>query len=72
MRTISTEQLPFEREEVPVDEAIERFRTMGQDYKVELLSDLKERGTTRIASREDADVDPERLHGQSLPYRGLH
>jgi threonyl-tRNA synthetase len=30
----------FERTEVPADEAIERFRSEGQDYKVELIEDL--------------------------------
>jgi threonyl-tRNA synthetase len=31
---------PFLREEVPVGEAIERYREQGQDYKVELIEDL--------------------------------
>jgi threonyl-tRNA synthetase len=31
---------PFEREDVSVDEALERFRGEGQDYKVELIEDL--------------------------------
>jgi threonyl-tRNA synthetase len=31
---------PFVREEVSVVEALERFRTEGQDYKVELIEDL--------------------------------
>src|SRR5919197_6673353 len=31
---------PFEREDVPVDDALERFRAEGQDYKVELIEDL--------------------------------
>jgi threonyl-tRNA synthetase len=31
---------PFERSEVPVEEAIERFKAEGQDYKVELIEDL--------------------------------
>ena len=31
---------PFERTDVPVDEALERFRAEGQDYKVELIDDL--------------------------------
>jgi threonyl-tRNA synthetase len=31
---------PFERSEVSVAEAIERFRAEGQDYKVELIEDL--------------------------------
>jgi threonyl-tRNA synthetase len=30
----------FEREDVPVAEALERFREEGQDYKVELIEDL--------------------------------
>ncbi|MEA2362686.1 MAG: threonyl-tRNA synthetase [Thermoleophilaceae bacterium] len=30
----------FERTDVPVEEAIERFRAEGQDYKVELIEDL--------------------------------
>ena len=30
----------FERSEVPVEEAIERFKAEGQDYKVELIEDL--------------------------------
>jgi threonyl-tRNA synthetase len=31
---------PFDREDVPVAEALERFRAEGQDYKVELIEDL--------------------------------
>jgi threonyl-tRNA synthetase len=31
---------PFVREDVPVAEALERFRGEGQDYKVELIEDL--------------------------------
>jgi len=31
---------PFERQDVPVAEALERFRSEGQDYKVELIEDL--------------------------------
>jgi threonyl-tRNA synthetase len=31
---------PFTREDVPVGEALERFRGEGQDYKVELIEDL--------------------------------
>jgi len=69
MRKIVAESHPFEREEVSIDEAIERFRSLGQDYKVELLTDLKERGTTRISTnREDVDVDPSNTAIASL-YR---
>ncbi|MFL5822465.1 MAG: threonine--tRNA ligase [Solirubrobacteraceae bacterium] len=31
---------PFVREDVPVQEALERFRAEGQDYKVKLIEDL--------------------------------
>jgi threonyl-tRNA synthetase len=31
---------PFERRELPAKEAIEHFRSQGQDYKVELIEDL--------------------------------
>jgi threonyl-tRNA synthetase len=31
---------PFERSDVTIDEALERFRAEGQDYKVELIEDL--------------------------------
>jgi threonyl-tRNA synthetase len=31
---------PFERTELPAQEAVERFRSEGQDYKVELIEDL--------------------------------
>ena len=32
---------PFEREDVPVEEALERFRGENQPYKVELIEDLR-------------------------------
>jgi threonyl-tRNA synthetase len=31
---------PFERSDLPVADAVERFRSEGQDYKVELIEDL--------------------------------
>jgi threonyl-tRNA synthetase len=40
----------FERSEVPVEEAIERFKGEGQDYKVELIEDLvRDQGTTTVS-----------------------
>ena len=70
MRSIVNAALAFEREELPIDDAIGRFRSMGQDYKVELLADLKERGTTRVDSREDVDVDPANVSSASLYHTG--
>jgi threonyl-tRNA synthetase len=41
---------PFERRELPADEAIEYFRDQGQDYKVELIEDLvREQGAERVS-----------------------
>jgi threonyl-tRNA synthetase len=41
---------PFERRELPTDEAIAYFRDQGQDYKVELIEDLaREDGATTVS-----------------------
>ncbi len=40
----------FERTDVPVPEALERFRAEGQDYKVELIEDLaRDRGVETVS-----------------------
>jgi len=43
-----SQNLEFERSEMKIDEAIKYFKKLGQDYKVELLKDLKSKGTTRV------------------------
>lgn len=70
MKKIFKENPTFEREEMPIDEAIEKFRAMGQEYKVELLTDLKERGTTAVSKEESADVDPENVSTVSVYTTG--
>ena len=40
MRTHIEADEPFERRELPVEEAVEKFRDEGQPYKVELIEDL--------------------------------
>lgn len=50
------QNLVFERQEMPIDEAISLFEKMGQDYKVSLLKDLKEKGTTKMSEEELQDV----------------
>jgi threonyl-tRNA synthetase len=45
--------LSFEKEEMPVDEAIKFFKKAKQDYKVELLQDLKKHGTTNLKDIEE-------------------
>lgn len=46
MRRIIEENQPFDRFELPVDQAIDWARETGQPYKEELLNDLKRAGTT--------------------------
>ncbi len=46
---IVAEDSPFERREVPIDEAIERFQAMGETFKVEIIEDLKAKGETKVS-----------------------
>ena len=48
---------PFVREEMPIDAAIALFEKTGQKYKVELLKDLKTKGTTAVKEDEAGDID---------------
>ena len=56
MRRKVSEKQTFERTEMPIDDAINRFAGMNQDFKVELLNDLKSRGTTAVADLEDENL----------------
>jgi threonyl-tRNA synthetase len=50
MRTHIAADEPFERRDIPAGEAIELFRSQGQDYKVELIEDLvREEGTETVS-----------------------
>ena len=61
MRRKISEKLQFERTEIPIADAVERFGGMNQDFKVELLNDLRTRGTTGVA-----DLGDENLVGPSV------
>lgn len=56
MKAIIKADQPFERVELPVDEAIKLFSDKKQNYKVELLKDLQKFGTTSAK-----DIDREQL-----------
>jgi threonyl-tRNA synthetase len=49
MREMRKAKLPYVRREIGVDEAISYMSEAGQPFKVELLSLLKEKGTTAVA-----------------------
>src|SRR5665213_228732 len=54
MRKVIDSNVPFERSEKPIDEAIKWAQEAGQPYKEELLNDLKRAGTT-VAKDLNAD-----------------
>jgi threonyl-tRNA synthetase len=56
MREVIRKDYPFERFELPIEEAIAKVKAAGQDYKVDLLNDLKQHGTTNLK-----DIDPATL-----------
>lgn len=49
-------KLKFERKEMGIDEAINYFQKLNQDFKVNLLNDLKEKGTTKMSTEEMQDL----------------
>lgn len=61
MKKIQKQNPAFTREELPIDEAIALFKELGQTYKVELLTDLKTKGTTKVSAEEAQDVDPQNV-----------
>jgi threonyl-tRNA synthetase len=66
MRQKVSQGLAFDRTEISTDEAIGLFGGMQQDFKVELLRDLKTRGTTAAAELEDANLVGESVTEVSL------
>lgn len=66
---IVAEDSPFERTEVPVDEAIALFQEMGEAFKVEIIEDLKKEGAEKVSLYRHAGwVDL--CRGPHLPSTG--
>jgi threonyl-tRNA synthetase len=70
MRQKVSQGLSFDRSEISTDEAISVFNGMHQDFKVELLRDLKTRGTTAVAELDDANLVGESVSEVSLYKTG--
>ena len=51
MRKLISANLPFKRQELKIDDAIQLFKKIKQPYKLELLKDIKTKGTTKIDSQ---------------------
>jgi len=45
----------FERDEIEIDQAIELFKKAKQDYKVELIEDLKKEGENKVSLYKSGD-----------------
>ncbi len=56
MDKMISQNLEFVKENWPINDAIEYFKNNHQDYKVELLNDLKQKGTTAVADSGDQDM----------------
>jgi threonyl-tRNA synthetase len=70
MREKVKQNLPFERSMMAIDAATDMFRNLSQDFKVELLHDLKTRGTTAVADLDDPNLVGGSVHEVSLYKTG--
>jgi threonyl-tRNA synthetase len=56
MRRIKGANLPFERFELPIDEAFGLMEKQGQEFKIDLLRLLRDRGTTAVSEETGDDA----------------
>lgn len=56
MSELISSNVEFRREEMSIDDAIKFFSDQEQEFKVELLHDLKEKGTTKMSKDELQDI----------------
>ncbi len=70
MRELAKRSLDFRREELSLEKAIIFFKERGQEFKVELLTDLKTRGTTKIRAEESQDLNPDKPAVASIYWTG--
>ncbi|MCF6266633.1 MAG: threonine--tRNA ligase [Desulfuromusa sp.] len=67
MAELAKANLPVEREEVSRESAIELFRGMGEDYKVELIQDLGEKNVSLYRQGDFVDL----CRGPHVPRTGM-
>ncbi|AKU90529.1 threonine--tRNA ligase [Vulgatibacter incomptus] len=66
---IVAEDSPFERTDVPIDDAIALFLEMGEKFKVEIIEDLKAKGETTVGLYRHAGWT-DLCRGPHLPSTG--
>lgn len=70
MKKLMGQKIEMMREEMSLDDAIKFFEKKSQDFKVELLNDLKERGTTKAGEDLSDEVDLENPDQVSVYHTG--
>ncbi len=60
-KKLAGQKLDFVSQEWPIDEAIKYFRQQKQDFKVELLNDLKTKGSTAVSDSGDINLVSENV-----------
>jgi threonyl-tRNA synthetase len=70
MRMIVSRKVAFRREVLPIDEAISFFRERKQDFKVDLLIDIKTKGTTAVKGDEAEIFDAKKPEEVSVYWTG--
>jgi threonyl-tRNA synthetase len=67
MREIIRKDLPFRREEMESDKAVEFFKSQGEDYKIEIIKDLGEKTVSLYTHGSFTDL----CRGPHLPSTGM-
>jgi len=74
MRKIIAEELDFSSEQIAIDDLIAEYQDKGQKYKVELLEDIKTKGSSKVsAEAETQSVADLAAEGKVTVYAvGIH
>ncbi len=70
MKKMMGQRLEMKREEISLDDAIKYFENIGQLFKVELLHDLQDKGTTKAGADVSGEIDIEKPNVVSLYHTG--
>jgi threonyl-tRNA synthetase len=68
IRKLLKQDLSFKRFEIDLDEAIKLFANSGQPLKVELLENLRDKGTTSLSEEERTDLGDEKTKNAYLIF----
>jgi threonyl-tRNA synthetase len=70
MKKLMSQKFEMIREEMSLDDAITFFKQANQDFKVELLNDLKNKGTTKVGDDLVSEVNLSASNAVSLYHTG--